>query len=103
MEAIDIISAEVRERIRARTLDPRTDASATRDLVREVIAEYDERTLSGTLPIITDKDETARHIFDEVSGFGALQRYLDDTQVEEMWLNSGTAGKNVSSTIGNNI
>lgn len=91
MEAIDIISAEVRERIRSCGLDPRTEAAATRELVLEVIADYDEQTLSGTMPVLVDKDATARRIIDEVSGFGALQRYLDDPEVEEIWLNGPSA------------
>jgi pilus assembly protein CpaF len=87
MDAAEIIADEVRELIRARGIDPRTDSSHTRELVLQVIQDYDERTLAGSLPLLANPEETGRRIFDEVSGFGALQKYLDDPAVEEIWIN----------------
>jgi pilus assembly protein CpaF len=87
LEPIDIISGEVRNRIRERGIDPRLDSGLTRELIAETIADYDERTLSGSLPIVADKDELGRLIADDVVGFGPLQKYLDDPEVEEIWLN----------------
>lgn len=91
MDVTEIIAGEVRERIRSRGIDPRIEPAATRELVFTVVAEYDERTLSGTLPVIADKEDMCRRIVDDVSGFGPLQRYLDDPEVEEIWLNNASA------------
>ncbi|MGW9825045.1 pilus assembly protein CpaF [Brevibacterium pityocampae] len=88
MDAADIIAAEVRDLIRTRGIDPRTEPSQTRELVLQVIHDYDERTLAGSLPLLANPEETGRRIFDEVSGFGVLQKYLDDPEVEEIWINA---------------
>ncbi|GAA2001195.1 CpaF family protein [Brevibacterium samyangense] len=87
MDAATIVTTEVKDAIRTRGIDPRTEPAVTRDLIAEVIAAYDERTLSGSLPLLADPDGLLHRILDEVSGFGALQRYLDDPDVEEIWLN----------------
>ncbi len=56
-------------------------------LVEEVVADYDDRTLTSSLPPILDRRGAVRTVFDAVAGFGPLQRYLDDGLVEEIWIN----------------
>jgi pilus assembly protein CpaF len=85
--AVDTVEAEVRELVRRRGLDPVVDRSAVRRLVEEVVADYDERTLSGALPPLVDATTTARAVYDAVAGYGPLQRHLDDPSVEEIWVN----------------
>lgn len=87
MEAVEIIRSEVRDLIRTRGLDPRTDIRPTADLIDEVIRSYDERTLSGSLPLLADAEEARRTVLDDLTGFGPLQQYLDDPAVEEIWVN----------------
>jgi pilus assembly protein CpaF len=87
MDAVAVVEDEVRELVRRRGLDPASDPDAVRRLVEDVVADYDERSLSGTLPPLGDSQATAREVFDSVAGFGALQRYLDDPTVEEIWIN----------------
>lgn len=87
MDAVDIVEDEVRELIRRRGLDPSSDALAIRRLVEDVVADYDERTLTSSLPPLLDKAAAMRATFDAVVGFGPLQRYLDDPLVEEIWVN----------------
>ncbi|WP_291795084.1 ATPase, T2SS/T4P/T4SS family [Brevibacterium sp.] len=91
MEAAEIIAGEVRELVRARGIDPRTEPHPTADLVDEVIRAYDERTLSGSLPVLTDPDAVRQDVLDALSGSGAIQRYIDDPTVEEIWLNGPQA------------
>ena len=74
----------------ARGLDPVAEPGAVRRLVDEVISDYDERSLSATLPPLGDPREAAREVFDAVAGFGPLQKYLDDPTVEEIWINEPT-------------
>jgi len=85
--AAEIIDDEVRELIRRRGVDPFLDAGRTRSLVREVVLDYEDRAASSSLPPVGDHDQAVRAVLDEVAGFGPLQRYLDDPEVEEIWVN----------------
>jgi pilus assembly protein CpaF len=84
--APEIIETEVRELIRRRGLDPVADPEGIRAIVDAVIADYDDRALSSSLPPVGDEHEVARSVLDSVAGFGALQRWLDDPDVEEIWI-----------------
>ena len=86
-EAVRFVEGEVRELIRRGGLDPARDPGEVGQLIREVISEYDERSLHGGLPPIVDHNETAKQVLDVVAGFGPLQRYFDDPSVEEIWIN----------------
>ncbi|WP_181273222.1 CpaF family protein [Brevibacterium oceani] len=88
MEATEVITSEVHKRIRDLDVDPRADIQRSRELIRTVIAEYDERSLVADLPLLEDKEETFRRIDNQLSGFGVLQDYFDDPHVEEIWINS---------------
>ena len=77
----------MRELVRRRGLDPVSDRLAVRRLVEEVVADYDERTLTSALPPLADAVGATRVVYDAVAGFGPLQRHLDDPTVEEIWIN----------------
>ena len=85
--ALDVVDGEVRELIRRRGLDPFTDPGPVRVLVRDVVADYSERSLTSALPPIADPESVVRDVLDRVAGFGPLQRWLDDPEVEEVWVN----------------
>ncbi len=85
--AIENIQSEVRELIRRRGIDPVTDPKAARELVEEVVLHYEERASVSSLPGLYNRNSAKREIFDAVAGFGPLQRFLDDTEVEEIWVN----------------
>ena len=87
VDAVDVVEDEVRELVRRRGLDPVADSASVRLLVEEVVADYDDRTLTSSLPPILDRRGAVRTVFDAVAGFGPLQRYLDDSLVEEIWIN----------------
>ena len=87
MDAVDVVEDEVRELVRRRGLDPTADSASVRLLVEEVVADYDDRTLSSSLPPLVDRRAAIRAVFDAVAGFGPLQRYLDDPVIEEIWIN----------------
>jgi pilus assembly protein CpaF len=84
---VDAVEAEVRELVRRRGLDPFADQAAMRRLVDEVVTDYDERSLTSSLPPLPDPRSAARAVYDSVAGFGPLQRHLDDPSVEELWIN----------------
>jgi len=87
VNAITVVEDEVPELVRRRGLDPVADPAAVRRLVDEVIAEYDDHSLTSSLPQLVDLRLAARQMFDAVPGFGPLQKYLDDPTVEEIWIN----------------
>ncbi len=73
--------------MRRRGLDPVEDRAAVRRLVDEVVTDYDERSLTSSLPALPDAPLTARAVYDAVVGFGPLQRPLDHPSVEGIWTN----------------
>jgi len=87
VDAVRTVEDEVRELIRRSGLDPAQDIREVSQLVREAVADYDERSLHGGLPALPDLEEAARSVLDAVAGFGPLQRYFDDPHVEEIWIN----------------
>jgi pilus assembly protein CpaF len=87
VNAVAFVEDEVRELVRRRGLDPSAETAAVRRLIDEVISEYNERSLTGSLPPLIDNTRAARAVYDAVAGFGPLQKYLDDPTVEEIWIN----------------
>ncbi len=87
MDAVRTLEGEVRELIRRSGLDPARDEVAVRRLVRDAVSDYDERSMHGGLPVLTDVDAASRAVWDTVAGFGPLQQYLDDPSIEEVWVN----------------
>ncbi|WP_256839698.1 CpaF family protein [Ornithinimicrobium faecis] len=84
---IQTLEDEVREQIRQRRLDPATDDLALRHLVREVVSDFDERAMKGGVRPLQDAEEAGRLLLESVAGLGPLQQYLDDPEVEEIWIN----------------
>ena len=87
MDAVRTVEGEVRELIRRSQLDPTRDLQQMRQLVHDAVADYDERSLHGGLPALSDLDEATKSVLDAVAGFGPLQQYLDDVTIEEIWIN----------------
>jgi pilus assembly protein CpaF len=87
MTAVEIVDNEVRELIRRRGVDPAREPTVVRRLIDEVLADYADRALTGVLPVLADPPGAARAVFDAVAGLGPLQRFLEDADVEEIWVN----------------
>jgi pilus assembly protein CpaF len=87
MDAVDTVETEVRELIRRGGLDPARDAGDLDRLVRDAVADYDERSLHGGLPTLPDLEQAVKSVKDAVAGFGPLQQYFDDPEIEEIWIN----------------
>jgi pilus assembly protein CpaF len=86
-EQIETLDAALRAEVRAEGVDPQRDAQLVRRLATRVVAEHDRRSLTGVVRPVDDPDEVIDELVARVSGFGALQRYLDDPTVEEVWIN----------------
>ncbi|HLR96607.1 MAG TPA: ATPase, T2SS/T4P/T4SS family [Jiangellaceae bacterium] len=84
---MEMIDSEVREIVRERGLDPMTESHLVRRIVDEVVTDYDERSLSQNLPPLGDYATVSQAVLDAVAGCGPLQPFLDDPNVEEIWIN----------------
>lgn len=90
MDAVRTVEAEVRELIRRSGLDPTREPQAVQRLVRDAVADYDQRSMHGGMPVLTDVEEVEKSVWDTVAGFGPLQKYFDDPTIEEIWINEPT-------------
>jgi pilus assembly protein CpaF len=81
------LTDRVRDLVRQRRIDPRTDAAAVRLAALDVIAEHDARSLTGAVATLEEPEVVVGQIVADVSGFGPLQALLDDDTVEEIWVN----------------
>jgi len=95
-DAVRVVEDEVRELIRRSGLDPARHPAEVGRLVHDVITDYDERSLHGGMPVLVDRQETAKQVLDTVAGFGPLQPYFDDPTVER----SGSTNRPRSSSPG---
>jgi len=86
-EAVRHVEDEVRELIRRSGLDPTRHPLEIDRLVREAVSDYDERSVHGGLPTLTNVNDTVKSVLDVVAGYGPLQRYFDDPSIEEIWIN----------------
>ena len=67
MDAVATLEGEVRELIRRSGLDPARDEGEVRRLVREAVADYDERSMLGGMPVIVDA--ASRTVWDTVVAY----------------------------------
>lgn len=81
------LSERVRTLVREQRIDPRSQSHAVRDLAHSVVAEHDRRSLSGAVGPIDQPDLVVSQIMADVAGFGPLQAFLDDPEIEEIWIN----------------
>ena len=79
----DIIEGDVREAIRRGGLDPLRDREAVQDLVRMAIRRYAAREDDDST-MMDDLDSVSQQVLDDVAGFGPLQRFFDDPEIEEI-------------------
>jgi len=86
-ETVSAIEGEVRDLIKERGVDPLRDQAAVRVLIDEAFRSWEERALVGDVEPVSDRGAAVKSVMDSVAGFGPLQRYLDDPEVEEIWIN----------------
>lgn len=81
------LAERVREVVRERRIDPRTDAEGVRRVASDVVAAHERRSLTGAVRALDSPDVVIGQLVADVAGFGPLQVYLDDDEVEEIWIN----------------
>ena len=75
MHALGVVEDEVRELVRRRGLDPEVDGGAIRRLIDDVLADYDERSLTSSLPPVSDPGHAARFLYDATTLYVAIYAY----------------------------
>ncbi len=84
---VDQLDEQVRSAVRRDGVDPQREGDRVRGLAAAAVAAHDELSLSGAVVPVADPAALVDELVARVAGFGPLQRYLDDPEVEEIWIN----------------
>ncbi len=84
---VEHLDGLLREVVRREGIDPQRDAGLVRNVAVRLVSEHDERSLTGAVAPVGDLEATVEELVARVAGFGPLQRYLDDPEIEEIWIN----------------
>lgn len=90
IEAERLLEMDVRDLVRQSNIDPLTQPDEARKLITRAIDSYEQRMLRGIVPRVDNLAPLHHVLFDRVCGFGEIQKFLDDPDVEEIWINSPT-------------
>lgn len=85
--AISFITDRVRERVQREGVDLSENVDLADRFVRDEVKSYSERALGGSMPLLPDEASATSQVLASLTGFGVLQTYLDDPDVEEIWIN----------------
>jgi pilus assembly protein CpaF len=86
-ELLETLDGQLRHAVRTEGVDPQRDVPVVRRLAERLVADHDQRSLTGAVLPVDDHDAVIEELVARVSGFGPLQRFLDDPTVEEVWIN----------------
>lgn len=89
-QAVAEITATVRARVRRDGVDLAGSGDLAERYVRDAVRAYAERSLGGSVPMLADERAAERDVLAAVRGYGPLQPYLDDPEIEELWINQGS-------------
>jgi len=84
---VDQFDQQLKAAVRQSGIDPQRESERVRALAAQAVAAHDELSLTGAVVPVADPVALVDELVARVSGFGALQRYLDDPEVEEIWIN----------------
>ncbi|MGH3372433.1 MAG: CpaF family protein, partial [Nocardioidaceae bacterium] len=84
---VEHLDGLLREAVRTDGIDPQRDVPLVRSMARRLVADHDQRSLTGAVAPVGDHDAVVEDLVARVAGFGPLQRYLDDPEIEEVWVN----------------
>jgi pilus assembly protein CpaF len=86
-ELVGDLDQQLRAVVRREGVDPQLDAVRVRRLAEDLVRAHDERSLTGVVAPVPDPVAVVGELVARVSGFGPLQRLLEDPEVEEIWIN----------------
>lgn len=94
-QGIEQVTGRVRERIADGGVALDEGTALAERIVREELRAYVEQALGTGDPLVHDEPAAIREILARITGFGALQPYLDDPEVEEIWVNAPSCAANM--------
>lgn len=83
-----LVAERVRERLRAEQADPARHPELAAQIARAEVRRHNDFALARGLAPVEDEHGCVREVLAAVTGYGPLQRYLDDPTVEEVWINA---------------
>ncbi len=86
--AVSAIADRVRDRVEREGIELAPGSKQASELVRAEVRAYGERATGEEARLLHDEHATVRDVLANVTGFGALQPYLDDPEIEEIWVNA---------------
>ncbi|MDQ0892759.1 CpaF family protein [Agromyces ramosus] len=89
-DPVRTIAERVRTRVLREGLDLAGDRVVAAQYAHEEVRRYSERALAGAHAQLGDEHGTARDVVASITGYGPLQPYFDDPDVEEIWINAPT-------------
>ena len=81
------IERRVRDEIRRSGVDPIRDSAGAHQVIEATMGAYFAESVAEDQPFGFDAESIRSHLHDSIAGFGPLQKYFDDPQVEEIWIN----------------
>ena len=85
--AMGEIEARVREGVRRAAIDPLKESAQVAALIDDAIAAWIDAAISRGESARIDRADVALRVRHAVAGFGPLQAFFDDPEVEEIWIN----------------
>ena len=86
-DVVEALDGQLRTLVRREGIDPQRDSDVVRRLAEQVVQDHDERSLTGAVSPVGDAARVVDELVARVAGFGPLQAFLDDPEVEEIWIN----------------
>ncbi|MDP1878669.1 MAG: ATPase, T2SS/T4P/T4SS family [Actinomycetota bacterium] len=87
MDVLAAVEDRVRDGVRSRGIDPISEPDLVRELVDMTVASVLAEWSADDDAQPTDASDLKQHAFSAVAGFGPLQQYFDDPEIEELWIN----------------
>ena len=87
VDLVGDLDQQLRAAVRREGVDPQVDTVRVRRLAEDLVRAHDERSLTGVVAPVPDPVGVVGELVARVSGFGPLQRFLEDPEVEEIWIN----------------
>ncbi|MDO8308072.1 MAG: hypothetical protein Q7V58_06925 [Actinomycetota bacterium] len=87
MDVLAEVEDRVRAGVRSRGIDPMVEPDQVRDLVDATVASVLAEWSADTDGQPASMRDLTQHAFSAVAGFGPLQQYFDDPEIEELWIN----------------
>ncbi|TXK06675.1 CpaF family protein [Microbacterium mitrae] len=82
------VAERVRDRLRSEQSNPAEDPQRASDIARDEVRWHNDVAPARGWRVLDDEARAIREVLAVVSGFGPLQPYFDDPEIEEIWINS---------------